>query len=152
MSNAISDVSELLNTLGFGVDETPIVICRQGHVARNPSDSRLAHVLGFDSVDETELCDVVVIARVRGLAASVYGSSEGLSVTIIDLGSPGGQAGTSSKIENYLGFPTGISGLDLVRCAITQAVKFGTRIANPVEAAPLEHRGTDYVIASRTAG
>ncbi len=138
-------VSELLHALGVGVEETPVVICGQGHVARNPSDSVLAHVLGFDSVDETELCDVVVVgAGPAGLAASVYAASEGLSVTMIDLASPGGQAGTSSKIENYLGFPTGISGLDLARRAITQAVKFGTRMANPVEAAALEHRGADH--------
>ncbi|MGO9913208.1 MAG: FAD-dependent oxidoreductase [Isosphaeraceae bacterium] len=138
-------VTALLETLGVGVSETPILVCREGHVVRNPSDAHVAHELGFDTVDECELCDVVVVgAGPAGLAASVYASSEGLSVMAIDLDSPGGQAGTSSKIENYLGFPTGISGLDLARRAVTQAVKFGTRMANPVEAVALERHGGDY--------
>ena len=78
----------------------------------------LAHVLGFDNVNESELCDVVVVgAGPAGLAASVYAASEGLSVTAIELNSPGGQAGTSSKIENYLGFPSGISGQELAQRA-----------------------------------
>jgi len=137
----------LLETLGVGVAETPILVCREGHVVRNPTDADVAHELGFDTVDESELCDVVVVgAGPGGLAASVYASSEGLSVMAIDLDSPGGQAGTSSKIENYLGFPTGISGLDLARRAMTQAVKFGTRMANPVEAVALERQGADYLV------
>ena len=116
-------------------DETPIGGSRAGHVVRNPSDLDLAPVAGFDTVDESELCDVVVVgAGPAGLAASVYAASEGLSVTAIDLDSQGGQAGTSSKIENYLGFPFGISGQELARGARIQAVKFGTRIASPVEA------------------
>ncbi len=111
-------VSSLLESLHVKVDETPIVVCRAGHVVRNPSDVHLAHVLGFDSVNESELCDVVVVgAGPAGLAASVYAASEGLSVTAIELNSPGGQAATSSKIENYLGFPFGISGQDLAQRA-----------------------------------
>ncbi|MGP0069460.1 MAG: FAD-dependent oxidoreductase [Isosphaeraceae bacterium] len=137
----------LLDTLHVGIEETPIVICREGHVARNPSDARLARVLGFDVVDETEICDVVVVgAGPAGLAASVYASSEGLSVTTIDHVAPGGQAGTSSKIENYLGFPTGISGQELAQRAVTQAAKFGARMANPVDAIALIPRGADYEV------
>ena len=118
------------------------MICRAGHVTRNPSDALLAHALGFDILDETEICDVVVVgAGPAGLAASVYAASEGLSVTTIDHGSPGGQAGTSSKIENYLGFPTGISGQELAQRAVTQAAKFGTRMANPVDAVALQSKG-----------
>ena len=140
-------VAALLETLRVGVEETPIIICGEGHVARNPSDSELAHVLGFDVLDESELCDVVVVgAGPAGLAASVYASSEGLSVTAIDVGSPGGQAGTSSKIENYLGFPTGISGQELAQRAMTQAVKFGTRMANPLEAVGLRRLVPDYEV------
>ena len=140
-------VTALLDSLGVDVAETPIVVCREGHFVRNPSDSLIARELGFDVVDETDLCDVVVVgAGPAGLAAAVYASSEGLSVTAVDLASPGGQAGTSSKIENYLGFPYGISGLDLARAAVTQAVKFGTRIANPVEAVALEPHGADYQV------
>lgn len=137
----------LLEGLGIGVHETPIIVCRQGVVARNPSDTELAGHLGFDRVDETEVCDVVVVgAGPAGLAASVYAASEGLSVMAIDRASPGGQAATSSKIENYLGFPTGISGHDLAQRAITQAEKFGTRMANPLDAVGLECQGANYVI------
>jgi thioredoxin reductase (NADPH) len=140
-------VASLLETLGVGVAEIPIVMCREGHFVRNPSDAAIAHVLGFDILDESDLCDVVVVgAGPAGLAASVYASSEGLSVTAIDLAFPGGQAGTSSKIENYLGFPTGISGQELAQRAVTQAVKFGTRMANPVEAVALERHGADYEV------
>ncbi len=103
--------------------------------------------LGFDDLDETEVCDVVVVgAGPAGLAASVYAASEGLSVTAIDNGSPGGQAGTSSKIENYLGFPTGISGQELAQRAVTQAAKFGTRMANPVNAIKLVPQAADYEV------
>ncbi len=130
-----------------GVDATPIIVCRQGQVARNPTVECLARHLGFDSVKEDEVCDVVVVgAGPAGLAASVYAASEGLSVMAIDRGSPGGQAATSSKIENYLGFPTGISGQELAQRAITQAEKFGTRMANPVNAGGLEPEGETYAI------
>jgi thioredoxin reductase (NADPH) len=140
-------VASLLDTLRVTVEETPIIVCGHGHVARNPSDLQLAHALGFDTIPETELCDVVVVgAGPAGLAASVYAASEGLTVTAIDLHAPGGQAGTSSKIENYLGFPMGISGLDLARSAIIQAAKFGTRMANPVEAVRLVRTGTQYEV------
>ncbi len=140
-------VSSLLESLHVRTDETPIVVCRAGHVVRNPSDLDLAHVLGFDNVNESELCDVMVVgAGPAGLAASVYAASEGLSVTAIELNSPGGQAGTSSKIENYLGFPFGISGQELAQSARIQAVKFGTRIANPVEAVALEQKGAQYEV------
>jgi thioredoxin reductase (NADPH) len=137
----------LLETLHVPIDETPIVICRAGHVTRNPSDALLAHALGFDILDETDICDVVVVgAGPAGLAASVYAASEGLTVTTIDHGSPGGQAGTSSKIENYLGFPTGISGQELAQRAVTQAAKFGARMANPVDAVALRPKGADYEV------
>jgi thioredoxin reductase (NADPH) len=137
----------LLDALHIGIDETPIVICRAGKVARNPTDALLAHHLGFDVLDEIEICDVVVVgAGPAGLAASVYASSEGLSVMAIDHGSPGGQAGTSSKIENYLGFPTGISGQELAQRAVTQAAKFGARMANPVDAVALCPKGAVYEV------
>jgi thioredoxin reductase (NADPH) len=137
----------LLETLGVKIEETPIVVCAAGHVVRNPSDPQLAHALGFDTLNESELCDVVVVgAGPAGLSASVYAASEGLTVTAIDVDSPGGQAGTSSKIENYLGFPTGISGQELAQRAITQAVKFGARLANPVQAVRLERTGAHYEV------
>ncbi|MHB1560259.1 MAG: FAD-dependent oxidoreductase [Isosphaeraceae bacterium] len=138
----------LLETLGVRVEDTPIVVCGQTQkVVRNPQDARLASHLGFDRINEEEVCDVVVVgAGPAGLAASVYASSEGLSVMAIDSSSPGGQAATSSKIENYLGFPTGISGHELAQRAITQAEKFGTRMANPLQAAALEPDGETYTI------
>jgi thioredoxin reductase (NADPH) len=143
-------VAALLETLGVGVEETPILVCQEGHVARNPSDAQIARALGFDVVDQTEPCDVVVVgAGPAGLAASVYAASEGLTVMAIDLDSPGGQAATSSKIENYLGFPTGISGSELAQRAMTQAVKFGTRMANPVEATALKRCGAGYQVHFR---
>jgi thioredoxin reductase (NADPH) len=140
-------VTALLDSLGVGMAETPIIVCGAGHVVKNPSDAEVARALGFDVLDETEVCDVVVVgAGPAGLAAAVYASSEGLSVTAIELASPGGQAGTSSKIENYLGFLEGISGLRLAQTAFLQAVKFGTRMANPVEAVALEPHGADYQV------
>lgn len=137
----------ILATLGVRLDETPIILHRGRNVCKNPSDADLAHELGFDHLDEVDLCDVVVIgAGPAGLAASVYAASEGLTVTTIDVGSPGGQAATSSKIENYLGFPMGISGQELADRAFTQAVKFGTRMASTVEAVSLKPFGSDYEV------
>jgi thioredoxin reductase (NADPH) len=140
-------VVELLDRLGVGADETPIVVHRDMCIYKNPSDIEMAHSLGFDVLAEVDLCDVVVVgAGPAGLAASVYAASEGLSVTTIDVVTPGGQAGTSSKIENYLGFPTGISGQELAQRAYTQAIKFGTRLANPVEAVAIGQHGPDYEV------
>ena len=141
-------VAELLLNLGVGVDETPILMCRANHVCKNPSDAEVAQVLGFDAFETADICEVLVVgAGPAGLAASVYAASEGLSVTTLDTSAPGGQAGTSSKIENYLGFPTGISGRDLADRATMQAQKFGARLANPVEAVRLEREGPNYKIS-----
>jgi thioredoxin reductase (NADPH) len=147
-----SGVAEMLERLGVRVDETPVVICGAGKVHRNPTEAAIAHKLGFDTIGEEfdegrAICDVVVVgAGPAGLAVSVCASSEGLSVTAVDLSAPGGQAGASSKIENYLGFPTGIAGRDLADRAATQAVKFGARLANPVEARRLERQGENYLV------
>ena len=91
------------------------MICQGKVVLRNPSNQQIADCLGFnESVDQTQVRDLVIIgAGPSGLAAAVYGASEGLDVLVLDAYSPGGQAGSSSKIENYLGFPTGISGQEL---------------------------------------
>ena len=99
-------------------------------VLRNPSKQEIADCLGFnESIDQTHVRDLVVIgAGPSGLAAAVYGASEGLDVLVLETGSPGGQAGSSSKIENYLGFPTGISGQELAARAYLQAQKFGAEI------------------------
>src|SRR5207253_10158288 len=99
-------------------------------VLRNPTNQKIASCLGFnENIEQTHLRDVAIVgAGPAGLAAAVYAASEGLGVLVIESDSPGGQAASSSKIENYLGFPTGISGQDLAGRAYTQAQKFGAQI------------------------
>jgi thioredoxin reductase (NADPH) len=121
----------MLDELKFTVDDVPIVICSDQHSKRNPTNEELADCLGLTHVlDEDAVRDVVVVgAGPGGLAAAVYAASEGLDVLVLESTAPGGQAGSSSKIENYLGFPTGISGQALAARAFTQAEKFGSEIA-----------------------
>ena len=121
----------LLDQFGVTVEEVPIVICRGVRVLRNPSNEELAECLGYrTALDGAKIRDLVVIgAGPAGLAAAVYASSEGLDVLVLETTAPGGQAGSSSKIENYLGFPTGISGQALAGRALSQAEKFGSEIA-----------------------
>jgi len=121
-------------------EELPIVLCPGGQLLRNPSEDQLARCVGLvGALDGDRVYDVVVIgAGPSGLATSVYAASEGLSVLTIDCRSFGGQAGASARIENYLGFPTGISGMALMGRAFSQAQKFGVEIAIPDEAVRLE--------------
>jgi thioredoxin reductase (NADPH) len=121
-------------------EELPIVLCPGGQLLRNPSEDQLARCVGLvGKLDEDKLYDVIVIgAGPAGLATSVYAASEGLAVLAIDCRSFGGQAGASARIENYLGFPTGISGMALMGRAFSQAQKFGVEIAIPDEAVKLE--------------
>ena len=121
-------------------EELPIVLCPDGKLLRNPTEQQLARCVGLvGPIDSSKLYDVVVIgAGPAGLATSVYAGSEGLSVLTIDCRSFGGQAGASSRIENYLGFPTGISGMALMGRAFSQAQKFGVEILIPDEAVKLE--------------
>jgi thioredoxin reductase (NADPH) len=124
------DVQKLLDTFKISASEIPVLICRGQVVLRNPSNQEIADCLGFnESVDQTKVRDLVVIgAGPSGLAAAVYGASEGLDVLLLETSSPGGQAGASSRIENYLGFPTGISGQELAGRAYVQAQKFGAHM------------------------
>jgi thioredoxin reductase (NADPH) len=124
------DVQNLLDSFQVSASEIPVLICRGQLVLRNPTDQEIADCLGFnESIDQTHVRDLVIIgAGPSGLAAAVYGASEGLDVMVLETSSPGGQAGSSSRIENYLGFPTGISGQDLAGRAYVQAQKFGTDI------------------------
>ena len=110
--------------------DVPILICRGDAVLRNPSNQQIADCLGFnDAIDQTHVRDVVIVgAGPAGLAAAVYGASEGLDVLVLEANAPGGQAGSSSRIENYLGFPTGISGQELTGRAYAQAQKFGAQV------------------------
>jgi thioredoxin reductase (NADPH) len=121
---------ELLDRFNLKIDEIPVVICSGKSVMRNPTTQHLAECLGFaGTVDESRIRDVAIVgAGPAGLAAAVYAASEGLDAVVIEADFPGGQAGASSKIENYLGFPTGISGLDLTGRAVVQAEKFGAQM------------------------
>jgi thioredoxin reductase (NADPH) len=124
-------VESMLQGFRVGVNEIPIVICHGGRILKNPTIDELARMTGLDpKLDSALVRDVVVVgAGPAGLAAAVYGASEGLDVLVVEGTAPGGQAGTSSRIENYLGFPTGISGQALSGRALTQAEKFGAEVA-----------------------
>jgi thioredoxin reductase (NADPH) len=124
------DVETMLNSFHITANELPVLICRGEVLLRNPSNQEIASCLGFnDSIDQTKVRDLVIIgAGPSGLAAAVYGASEGLDVLVLETSTPGGQAGSSSRIENYLGFPFGISGQDLTGRAYIQAQKFGAEI------------------------
>lgn len=132
-------VQDLLDRFKVEHEDVPVLICRGTIVLRNPTNEAIADCLGFNqSIDYTKLRDLVIVgAGPSGLAAAVYGASEGLDVLVLESGAPGGQAGSSSKIENYLGFPTGISGQDLAHRAFTQAQKFGAELMIAKEAQSL---------------
>jgi thioredoxin reductase (NADPH) len=120
-----------LDRFSIAVSEIPIVICDGTTVLHNPSTSQLADRLGLnDNIDNSRLHDLIVVgAGPAGLAAAVYAASEGLDILLIESHAPGGQAGASSKIENYLGFPTGVSGQELATSATRQAQRFGAKMA-----------------------
>jgi thioredoxin reductase (NADPH) len=141
-------VQDLLDRFHVSVADVPILICRGDAVLRNPTNQRIAECLGFnEAIDHSHVRDLVVIgAGPSGLAAAVYGASEGLDVLVLEANSPGGQAGLSSKIENYLGFPTGISGQDLAGRAYTQAQKFGAQMSVAHMATGLACEGTPYSV------
>ena len=124
------DVQSLLDAFDIAVEDIPVMICRGQVVLKNPTNEKVADCLGFNAaIDQTQLRDLVVIgAGPAGLAAAVYGASEGLDVLVIETSSPGGQAGSTSRIENYLGFPTGVSGQELAARAFNQAEKFGAQV------------------------
>jgi thioredoxin reductase (NADPH) len=121
----------ILDQFAIGVEDIPVLICRGELVLRNPSNADAAECFGLNAgIDEGGVYDLIVVgAGPSGLAAAVYGASEGLHVLVLESTAPGGQAGSSSRIENYLGFPTGISGQDLANRAFVQAEKFGAQIA-----------------------
>jgi thioredoxin reductase (NADPH) len=121
---------ELLDRFNVTIADVPVLICRGTVVLRHPTVQEVADCLGFNNpVDESQVRDLIVVgAGPSGLAAAVYAASEGLNVLVIETSAPGGQAGSSSKIENYLGFPTGISGFELAARALNQAQKFGAEL------------------------
>src|ERR1700722_9208449 len=133
---------------GLSPGDAPVVLMRGGEVLSNPSNGQLARAAGFGmGVLPQKTFDVAVVgAGPAGLAASVYGASEGLATAVIDGMGVGGQIGTTSKIENYLGFPAGVSGREFAERALLQVLRFGARLLVPSTAAGLARRGDDYVI------
>jgi thioredoxin reductase (NADPH) len=125
-------VDLLLKQFGVTEADTPVVACSQRLLLRNPSNRQLAEEIGIRQPLEQGVYDLVVVgAGPAGLAAAVYGASEGLRTVVLERTGPGGQAGSSMRIENYLGFPTGLTGSDLANRAILQANKFGARLSVP---------------------
>jgi thioredoxin reductase (NADPH) len=123
-------VQDLLEQFAIKMQDIPVLICRGRPALRNPANSEVAACLGFNAdLEDGRVYDMVVVgAGPSGLAAAVYGASEGLDVLVLEGNAPGGQAGSSSRIENYLGFPTGIAGQDLAARAFVQAEKFGAQV------------------------
>jgi thioredoxin reductase (NADPH) len=124
------DVQSLLDRFHVTVADVPVLICRSDVVLKNPTNAEVAACLGFnEAIDQEQVRDLLIVgAGPAGLAAAVYGASEGLGVLVVEVTSPGGQAGSSSRIENYLGFPEGVSGQELAGRAYVQAQKFGAEV------------------------
>ncbi len=146
--NTDPSVQTLLERFHIKADEVPVVLCRGEVVLKNPSNEEVAACLGMNQqIDDERIRDVIVVgAGPSGLAAAVYAASEGLDVLVLETGTPGGQAGSSSKIENYLGFPTGISGLALAGRARVQAQKFGAEIRTAYSALKLNCDERPYAV------
>jgi thioredoxin reductase (NADPH) len=147
-----ADVHQFLKEFDVEESETPILILPNGKLLRAPSDLQIAHELGITPEIDSTVYDLVVVGGgPAGLAAAVYGASEGLSTLILDRYAPGGQAGTSSRIENYMGFPLGVSGQDLTDGAVSQAEKFGAKMVIPACAEGLrcEENGVHVVSVDR---
>ncbi|GIH97839.1 FAD-dependent oxidoreductase [Planobispora siamensis] len=142
------EAEALLRQLGISPQETPVVIWRGDQVLRNPTVATLAKTVGLPVPRRGDgVCDLIVVgAGPAGLAASVYAASEGLTTVVLDAVATGGQASTSSRIENYLGFPSGISGAELAERAVIQAAKFGAWLTVPAEASGLESDNGHYSV------
>jgi thioredoxin reductase (NADPH) len=135
------DAQQLLEVNRLDLKELPFVFFEDGTVMQCPSIKDIAAKVGLNPSLKNEVYDVVIIgAGPAGLAASVYGASEGLKTLLIERHAPGGQAGTSSRIENYLGFPTGLSGSELTRRAMTQATRFGTEFLSPQDVKGIQEK------------
>jgi len=136
------EVQALLPSVDLKTATLPVVVLPGGEVLSNPDVDTLAAKIGLNTRAQTDFYDFVIVGGgPAGLAAAVYGASEGLKTLLIERSAPGGQAGMSSRIENYLGFPSGLTGEDLARRAVTQAKRFGTEILSPQEAVSLRVEG-----------
>jgi thioredoxin reductase (NADPH) len=142
------DVQTVLDQFEIPIADIPVLICRGTVALRNPSNSEVAACLGLNAgIDQADVSDVIVVGGgPSGLAAAVYGASEGLKVLVLEKNAPGGQAGSSSRIENYLGFPMGISGEELSNRAFVQAEKFGAHIAIAQSAVGLKSNLPPYTV------
>jgi thioredoxin reductase (NADPH) len=142
------DIQAVLDHFSVRVADIPVLICRGEVVLRNPSNAETAACFGLNvGIDQAAVYDLIVIgAGPSGLAAAVYGASEGLNVLVLESNAPGGQAGSSSRIENYLGFPMGISGQELADRAFVQAEKFGAHISIARTASRLKCLHPPYVV------
>jgi len=141
----------ILDQFQIDIHDIPVVVCKSGkgpNILRNPSNRELADCIGINAtIDESQVRDLIVVgAGPAGLAAAVYAASEGLDVVVVETGTPGGQAGSSSRIENYLGFPMGISGGELTGRALAQAQKFGARMMMARSAARLDCDSRPYKV------
>jgi len=141
-------VEEVLGRFHVSAADVPVVICRCDVVLRNPTNQQIADALGFnDAIDQTHVRDLVIVgAGPAGLAAAVYGASEGLDVLVVESTAPGGQAGSSSRIENYLGFPMGITGSELADRAVLQANRFGAHLSIPSPVSSLSFDGRYLIL------
>lgn len=142
-----AEAEPLLQSVHAGHDQLPVVLFADGSFMIQPTTFQVAEKVGFRMKAEQPLYDLIVIgAGPAGLAAAVYGGSEGLKTVLIEREAPGGQAGMSSRIENYLGFPAGLSGQDLSRRALTQAQRFGVELLNPQEAVSVRVAGPARIV------
>jgi thioredoxin reductase (NADPH) len=144
-----AEAKALIERFHVDASQLPIVLCPSGALLRNPTEMDLARCIGLvEPVDPNRLYDVAIVgAGPAGLATAVYAASEGLSVAVLDCRAFGGQAGASARIENYLGFPTGITGMALMGRAYNQAQKFGAEMTIPSEVRSLAANGEDFALA-----
>jgi thioredoxin reductase (NADPH) len=144
-----AEAKALIERFHLDTSQLPIVVCPGGEFLRNPTEMELARCLGLvTAVDPDRLYDVAIVgAGPAGLATAVYAASEGLSVAVLDCRAFGGQAGASARIENYLGFPTGITGMALMGRAYNQAQKFGAELSIPIEVKRLSQAGDGFSLA-----
>lgn len=146
------EATELINNNKIESDGLPAVLFEDGTLLKSPTEIEIGEKIGLKSTASQELYDVVIIgAGPAGLAAAVYGGTEGLKTLMIEKKAPGGQAGTSSRIENYLGFPSGLSGSDLTRRALTQASRFGVELLSPCQVIDIKTKD-NYKILSLSNG
>src|SRR3974377_217337 len=142
------DIQSVLDPFAIRFEDVPVLICRSDVVLRSPSNADAAACFDLNTgIDQTDVFDVIVVgAGPAGLAAAVYGASEGLDVLVVEGNAPGGQAGSSSRIKNYFGFPLGVSGQELAERAFIQAEKFGAKISIARNARTLECVPPPYTV------